>query len=224
MAGSTRDASRRADASDPDQDARGVADREFIGAPRLRVRRPGLDDQIAHALGDRVDVIDVQVQPERVVFHACRPARHAVQMQMPTAAVGEDAVVAVVADDREAQAFVKGLAGIKIGGGDDGGDMVLSHRELAIDPGWLDAGGGRAHLSNMTLEEFPRISVDAAVCGGRPVITGTRIRVSDILDMLASGESETAIVADYSYLTADDVRAALRYAAHMGNHPIVIAA
>lgn len=50
------------------------------------------------------------------------------------------------------------------------------------------------------------------------------MRVSDVLDLLASGASEAAIVGDYPYLTIDDIRAALRYAAHMGNHPVVVAA
>lgn len=39
----------------------------------------------------------------------------------------------------------------------------------------------------MTLAGFPRIAIDPAVCGGRPIIAGTRVRVSDILDMLAGG-------------------------------------
>ncbi|HET9510280.1 MAG TPA: DUF433 domain-containing protein [Sphingomonas sp.] len=76
----------------------------------------------------------------------------------------------------------------------------------------------------MVVQGFPRISVDPTVCGGRPVVAGTRMRVSDVLDLLASGASEAAIVGDYPYLTIDDIRAALRYAAHMGNHPVVVAA
>lgn len=70
----------------------------------------------------------------------------------------------------------------------------------------------------------PRIAVTPGVCGGRPVIAGTRVRVSDILDMLAGGADEATIVADYPYLTAADVRAALAYAARAADHPIVIAA
>jgi uncharacterized protein (DUF433 family) len=51
------------------------------------------------------------------------------------------------------------------------------------------------------------------VCGGRPAIRGLRIRVKDILDMLASGASREAILADYPYLEADDIVAALQFAA-----------
>jgi uncharacterized protein (DUF433 family) len=59
----------------------------------------------------------------------------------------------------------------------------------------------------MTINGFPRISVDPAICGGRPVVAGTRVRVADVLDMLASGASEAEIVADYPYINAADVRA-----------------
>ncbi len=68
------------------------------------------------------------------------------------------------------------------------------------------------------------ISVDPAVCGGRPCVADTRVRVSDILEMLAGGASVAEIVADYPYLDEAGVRAALAYAAVMSDHPIVTAA
>lgn len=68
-----------------------------------------------------------------------------------------------------------------------------------------------------------RISVDPAVAHGRPVVRGTRMRVSDILSLLASGASENEILEDYPYLTRDDVRAALEYAAMQNDHTILIA-
>ncbi len=71
---------------------------------------------------------------------------------------------------------------------------------------------------------LPRIIIDPDICGGRPVIAGTRMRVSDLLDMLAAGVSETEILADYPYIAADDVRAALAYAAMNIDHPVVLAA
>jgi uncharacterized protein (DUF433 family) len=76
----------------------------------------------------------------------------------------------------------------------------------------------------MTINGFPRISVDPAICSGRPVVNGTRLRVTDVLDMLAGGASEAEIVADYPYVNAADIRACLAYAASMADHPIVIAA
>lgn len=76
----------------------------------------------------------------------------------------------------------------------------------------------------MTFADFPRIEVDPAICGGRPVVAGTRLRVTDVLDMLAGGASEAEILADFPYILAEDVRACLRYAAHAADHPVVIAA
>ena len=76
----------------------------------------------------------------------------------------------------------------------------------------------------MTITGFPRIAVDPAICGGRPVVAGTRVRVTDVLEMLAGGASEAEIVADYPYLAADDIRACLAYAASVADHPVVIAA
>ena len=58
-----------------------------------------------------------------------------------------------------------------------------------------------------------RITVDPEVCGGKPCIRGMRIRVSDVLDLLASGASRQEILADYPYLEKEDVFEALRYAA-----------
>jgi len=51
-----------------------------------------------------------------------------------------------------------------------------------------------------------------------------RIRVIDILEMLAGGMTHEEILADYPDLEADDIRAALAYAAREMNHPVVTAA
>jgi uncharacterized protein (DUF433 family) len=51
-----------------------------------------------------------------------------------------------------------------------------------------------------------------------------RIRVSDILEMLAAGTSEGEILTDYPDLEADDIRACLAYAAGLVGHPVVVAA
>ena len=66
-----------------------------------------------------------------------------------------------------------------------------------------------------------RISIDPEVCFGRPCIRGTRIWVSLILDFLASGESETNILARYPELEPDDNRAALAYGAEVARERIV---
>lgn len=76
----------------------------------------------------------------------------------------------------------------------------------------------------MTLNGFPRISIDPSICGGRPVIAGTRVRITDVLEMLAGGATSAEIIADFPYLSDDDVRAALAYAAAQADHSIVLAA
>jgi uncharacterized protein (DUF433 family) len=69
-----------------------------------------------------------------------------------------------------------------------------------------------------------RITFDPAQCGGRPCIRGMRIQVKDVLDMLASGTPEQAILADYPYLEPEDIRAWLAFAAAELDHPILPAA
>jgi len=59
----------------------------------------------------------------------------------------------------------------------------------------------------------PRITFNPRQCGGRACIRGMRIRVSDILEMLADGVSEDEILADFPDLEREDIRACLRFAA-----------
>lgn len=66
-----------------------------------------------------------------------------------------------------------------------------------------------------------RITFNPEQCGGRPCIRGLRIRVYDVLDLLAAGVSEAAILADYPYLEPDDIRACLAFAAAQADHPVL---
>ncbi|MDI6740334.1 MAG: DUF433 domain-containing protein [Candidatus Edwardsbacteria bacterium] len=66
-----------------------------------------------------------------------------------------------------------------------------------------------------------RISIDPAVCFGKPCIRGTRIWVSLLLDMLADGQSIDAIVTDYPQLTRDDVLSAIAYGAEMSRDRLI---
>ncbi len=66
-----------------------------------------------------------------------------------------------------------------------------------------------------------RITVDPELCGARPCIRGLRIRVSDVLDMLAAGMTADDILRDYPYLEREDIAACLRFAAHWLNHPVL---
>ncbi len=69
-----------------------------------------------------------------------------------------------------------------------------------------------------------RITVEPGKCGGRPCIRGMRIRVTDILGMLAGGASHAEILKDFPYLEADDIKAALAYAARQADHAVLHAA
>ena len=73
----------------------------------------------------------------------------------------------------------------------------------------------------MKTDLLRRITLEPGTCGGRPCIRGMRIRVHDILDMLAADTSEETILRDYPYLEHDDIRAAVAYAAAYLNHSIV---
>jgi len=66
-----------------------------------------------------------------------------------------------------------------------------------------------------------RITSDPNVLGGRPCIRGQRIRVTDILELLASGATTAEILADYPYLEEADITATLEYAARLSDHPII---
>lgn len=65
-----------------------------------------------------------------------------------------------------------------------------------------------------------RITVNPNQRAGRPCIRGMRISVSDVLNLLASGDTTDQILGDYPYLEMDDIRAALLYAAQRFDEPV----
>lgn len=71
------------------------------------------------------------------------------------------------------------------------------------------------------MSQLHRITVDSNKCGGRPTIRDLRIRVKDILDLLAAGADREEILDDYPYLEADDITAALEFAARQSDHPVL---
>lgn len=66
-----------------------------------------------------------------------------------------------------------------------------------------------------------RITINPAVCGGKPCVRGTRIWVSLILGILASGTSEAELLAEYPALTHDDILAALAYGAEAASDRVI---
>jgi len=76
----------------------------------------------------------------------------------------------------------------------------------------------------MNSDLLNRITSNPSQCGGRPCIRGMRIRVKDVLDMLAGGSTEAEILKDFPYLEPDDIRACLEYAAAQIDHAVVMIA
>jgi uncharacterized protein (DUF433 family) len=72
-------------------------------------------------------------------------------------------------------------------------------------------------------EVAERITVDPEQCGGRPCIRGLRIRVVDVLELLATGLSHEQVIEELPDLEPADVVAALRYASRRLDHPILAA-
>jgi uncharacterized protein (DUF433 family) len=69
-----------------------------------------------------------------------------------------------------------------------------------------------------------RITINPNQCGGRPCIRGMRIRVKDVLEMLAARVPEKEILDDFPYLEPADIDACLQYAAVQSDHPILTGA
>ena len=66
-----------------------------------------------------------------------------------------------------------------------------------------------------------RITMEPGKLGGKPCIRGKRIRVTDILDLLAAGASYEEILRDYPFLERDDILAAITYAARQTDHIVL---
>jgi uncharacterized protein (DUF433 family) len=71
------------------------------------------------------------------------------------------------------------------------------------------------------MSELQRITNPPHQCGGQPCIRGLRIRVIDILDLLAAGATYDEILEDYPYLEDADISAALKYAAKQLDHKVM---
>lgn len=71
------------------------------------------------------------------------------------------------------------------------------------------------------MSELHRVTTDPAQCGGRPCLRGLRVRVSDVLELLAAGASHEEILEDYPYLEKGDIVAALEYAAQQLDHTVM---
>jgi uncharacterized protein (DUF433 family) len=91
--------------------------------------------------------------------------------------------------------------------------VTKTRHTIGIDP-----------IPERSMSELHRITVNPNQCGGRPCIRGLRVRVADILDMLAAGAGRDDILRDYPYLEDGDITAALEFAARQSDHPVLHAA
>ncbi|MFT3685086.1 MAG: DUF433 domain-containing protein [Phycisphaerales bacterium] len=78
-------------------------------------------------------------------------------------------------------------------------------------------------MTDPSPQSSQRITSSPDICGGRPCIRGFRIRVTDVLEMLASGMTTDQILSEFPDLEAADIEACLRYAAAKLNHPRLVA-
>ncbi len=74
-----------------------------------------------------------------------------------------------------------------------------------------------------TVELADRITANPQQCGGRPCVRGMRIRVIDVLDLLAAGLSPAQVVDELPDLELADITACLRFASRRVDHPILAA-
>ena len=74
------------------------------------------------------------------------------------------------------------------------------------------------------MSHLDRITFDPEQCGGRPCIRHYRLRVKDVLDLLAARVPEAEILTDYPFLDPEDIQACLEYAAAQTDHPVLVAA
>ena len=73
--------------------------------------------------------------------------------------------------------------------------------------------------NRLRVTNHPRVTVDPDILSGVPVITGTRIPVCLILEMLEGGQTVKQILRQYPSLREDDVHAALHFSADLAAHP-----
>lgn len=76
-------------------------------------------------------------------------------------------------------------------------------------------------MSKYSSDVLKRITINPEQCGGRPCIRGMRIRVIDVLDLLAAGLSHEQVIEELPDLEPEDVTAALMFASRRLDHPVL---
>lgn len=76
-------------------------------------------------------------------------------------------------------------------------------------------------LNCRVMSYMGRITIEPGKCGGRPCIRGYRLRVKDVLELLAHGASWEEILQDYPFLAREDIQACLDFAAAQSDHALI---
>jgi len=76
-------------------------------------------------------------------------------------------------------------------------------------------------LNSKGMSYMDRITIEPGKCGGRPCIRGYRLRVKDVLELLANGASWEEILEDYAFLEREDIQACLDFAAAQSDHALI---
>jgi uncharacterized protein (DUF433 family) len=95
--------------------------------------------------------------------------------------------------------------------------------ELETQKSYLYPDVSKPAGSKVMVDWKERITTNPNQCGGRPCIRGMRIRVIDILDLLAAGLTRDQILEELPALESEDIEAALRYARSRLDHPVIAA-
>lgn len=103
------------------------------------------------------------------------------------------------------------------------GDWCQTATSPSVSAGMVASSRAARYDGNMDAEVLERITYDPAKCGGRPCVRGMRIRVTDVLDLLASGLSRAEVIEELPDLEPADIEACLRFASRRIDHPILAA-
>ena len=82
---------------------------------------------------------------------------------------------------------------------------------------------GELFMTKSSSSVLKRITINPEQCGGRPCIRGMRIRVTDVLDLLAAGLSHEGVLEELPDLEPEDITAALLFASRRVDHPVLSA-
>jgi uncharacterized protein (DUF433 family) len=98
----------------------------------------------------------------------------------------------------------------------------LAHRENYTCAGGWDGVYLRQAVGG-AMDWLERITVNPEQCGGRPCVRGMRIRVVDVLQLLAAGLTQEQILEEMPDLEPEDIQACLLYAVSRLEHPVLVA-